>query len=488
MSVKNQVQLITYPDSLGGDIKSLEIVLNKHFADVFCGGIHLLPPYPSSGDRGFAPRTYFEIDPKFGSWEDVKRLGEQFDIMIDVMVNHISQRSDQFQEYLKLGQESPYADWFLPLDKIWPDGIPVQSDIDLMVLRRKVPYSEFSIGGDPNKTQRLWTTFGKTSPSEQIDLDVRSPAVKGYFLDILNNFARNNIKGVRLDAVSYIVKRPGTDCYFVEPDIYDFMNWIQDAAASLGMEVLPEVHAHHAIKSRLSEHGFWNYDFILPGTVLDTIFFRRHTKLYEYLKDRSAHQFTMLDCHDGIPIKPDLDGLIDESTAAVAEKCLERGALATHIINTVHKEKNGFDVHQIQCTFYSVLGCDDDAYIAARAIQFFVPGIPQVYYVGMLAGENDTKAAEASRENRDINRYNYTMVEIDEAMQKEVVKRLVKLIRLRNTATAFNGKFSALPCPPDEVQLQWTLNEDSCLLKIDLNTYSSTAIRQENGCTEEITL
>ena len=89
MAVKNKVQLITYPDSLGGNLKALNEVLRKYFADIFEGGIHILPPFPSSGDRGFAPLTYLEIEPSFGSWDDIRAIGEKFDILLDLMVNHI---------------------------------------------------------------------------------------------------------------------------------------------------------------------------------------------------------------------------------------------------------------------------------------------------------------------------------------------------------------------------------------------------------------
>ncbi|MBT7783831.1 MAG: sucrose phosphorylase, partial [Anaerolineae bacterium] len=90
MAVKNKVQLITYPDSLGGDLKTLYDVLETDFKDIFKGGIHILPPFPSSGDRGFAPLTYLEIEPAFGDWDDIQHLGKKYDILLDLMVNHIS--------------------------------------------------------------------------------------------------------------------------------------------------------------------------------------------------------------------------------------------------------------------------------------------------------------------------------------------------------------------------------------------------------------
>ena len=116
MAVKNKVQLITYPDSLGGDLKTLDKVLTKYFPNTFKGGIHILPPFPSSGDRGFAPLTYLEIEPQFGTWEDIRKIGENHDVLLDLMVNHISKNSVFFQDFLRNGKSSQYADLFITLD------------------------------------------------------------------------------------------------------------------------------------------------------------------------------------------------------------------------------------------------------------------------------------------------------------------------------------------------------------------------------------
>ena len=227
MAVKNQVQLITYPDSLGGDLKTLNNVLNNYFPNVFKGGIHILPPFPSSGDRGFAPLTYFEIEPKFGDWNDIKKIGEKHDILLDLMVNHISRQSEFFQDFLKFGRNSKYADLFITLDKIWKDGNPVEEDISKMFLRRKTPYSTFKIE-ETGVEETVWTTFGKENPSEQIDFDINSEKVKELLRDFLVNFSKQNIKIVRLDAVGYIIKKLGTSCFFVEPEIYDFIDWVTE--------------------------------------------------------------------------------------------------------------------------------------------------------------------------------------------------------------------------------------------------------------------
>ena len=263
MTVRNNVQLITYPDSLGGNLKALDRVLQTHFPGLFRGGIHILPPFPSSSDRGFAPTTYMDIAPEFGTWDDIRRIGETSPILLDLTVNHLSAQSIYFQDFLKLGRSSEYYDLFIPVGKIWPTGEPPAEDLRAIFLRRTEPFSDFTIGAT-GETARVWTTFGTTTPSAQIDIDVNSPIARRLLTDFMTSFAGNGVSIVRLDAVGYVTKKAGTSCFFVEPEIYRFLDWISALAASLGLEVLPEVHADAATQFRLAEHGHWIYDFILP--------------------------------------------------------------------------------------------------------------------------------------------------------------------------------------------------------------------------------
>lgn len=473
MAVKNQVQLITYPDSMGGDLKTLNNVLINYFKDVFKGGVHILPPYPSSGDRGFAPLTYLEIDPKFGTWEDILAIGENFDVILDLMVNHISQQSKYFQDFLENGMDSIYSDMFITLDKFWKNGKPNQDDINKIFLRRSKPYSTFKIK-KTGEYINVWTTFGKEDPSEQIDLDVYSKQVQNMLANILEKFGKNNVSIVRLDAVGYVIKKLGTSCFFVEPEIYQFLEWIFNLANKYGVDVLPEVHADYKTQFKLAEKEYWVYDFVLPFSILSTLINQSSKNLIEYLKIRPNNQFTMLDCHDGIPVLPDLEGLIDIAEARhVVDACVERGATLSLIVSDEHKAEDGFDVHQICGTYYSLLDCNDDAYIAARAIQFFAPGIPQVYYVGLLAGENVPELVQITGDVREINRQNFSVNEIEEALEKDVVKRLIKLIKFRNDYPAFNGVFSILNAPNDQVKLKWEKDNYWCKLSIDLKNYQS---------------
>ena len=138
MTVQNQVQLITYPDSLGKNLMELHYVLRKYLIDAV-GGVHILPFYPSSSDRGFAPLTYDDVDSNFGTWDDVNKIGEDFDLMIDFMVNHISRQSLFFQDYLEKGEASEYADMFLSFNKLMPGGEISNEDLAKVYTRKPRP-------------------------------------------------------------------------------------------------------------------------------------------------------------------------------------------------------------------------------------------------------------------------------------------------------------------------------------------------------------
>jgi sucrose 6(F)-phosphate phosphorylase len=473
MEPHNKVQLITYPDSLGGDLGSLRRAIDRFFPEHF-SGIHILPPYPSSGDRGFAPLTYLEIDPTFGTWDDIRNLSAQFDVVLDLMVNHISSRSSYFQDYLRRGPTSPWSDLFIPLRKLWDDGIPRDADVEKMFLRRTRPYSTFAVG-DPATQETVWTTFGRQDPSEQIDLDWRSPQFKSLVSEFFAQFGRQGVRIVRLDAVGYVIKKPGTSCFFVEPDIYEVLEWLAAMATRHGITLLPEVHAKREVQQSLAAHGFWIYDFILPYLVLDALYTGRPHDLRRYILTRPERQFTMLDCHDGVPVKPDLDGIYRSAEAkALVATCLDRGANLSRVFSPKHQDPDGFDVHQIRGTYYSLLGCDDDAYLAARAVQLFVPGIPQIYYVGLLAGKNDVSAVAATGEGREINRHNYTTDEIGTACSQPVVRRLLGLIKFRNQHPAFAGRFFVADSDPHTLRLGWASDVEQCVLEVDFRTMDST--------------
>ena len=288
--------------------------------------------------------------------------------------------------------------------------LPAQAD---------APFSSVDIG-DSGESIQVWTSFGTADWSEQVDLDVErrldTPAGQGW----LELFASHGVRMVRLDAVGYVIKKAGTSCFMVEPEIWSFLEWISDAAAAAAMLALPEVHDRYTTHQAIAAHGLWTYDFVLPGLVLQALESGNPERLGAHLRQSPQRQFTNLDCHDGIPIRPDLDGILDVAEMASLARGVERrGGNVNRILSRAHAE--GSDVHQLNITYFSALDCDEERYLAARAIQLFARGVPQIYYVGLLAGANDREAVARTGEGRAINRHDYPMAEVTEALSRPVV-------------------------------------------------------------------
>jgi sucrose phosphorylase len=459
-------QLLTYPDSLGGDLGTLGDLLTGPLSGLF-RGVHVLPPFPSSGDRGFAPLTYERIDPRFGGWTDIERLAADHDVLLDVMINHISRESPEFIDFRRHGRRSPSADLFLTLDKVWPGGEPRDEDVARLFLRKPGgPFSTLKIEAT-GEEERIWTTFGTADWSEQVDLDVSSPATRELISGWLRSLASHGVRIVRLDAVGYVIKKPGTSSFMVEPEIYDFLAWVGGVAADLGLVVLPEVHDHYGTHRRLSAHGLWTYDFVLPGLLLHAFETRDASRLANHLEGSPDQQFTMLDCHDGIPVLPDLEGVLSPAEMQdLAKRVSASGGNVNRILSAI--ENDAVDVHQLNCTYYSALSCDDERYVAGRAVQLFAKGVPQLYYVGLLAGENDHAAVELTGDGRAVNRHNYTVAEIEAALRRPVVKRILELVRLRNEHAAFDGTMRAAADGNGDLRITWRAGDLELTLEVDL--------------------
>lgn len=462
----NRPQLLTYPDSLGGTIRDITALLRGPLAGLF-SGVHILPPFPSSGDRGFAPITYDRIDPAFGTWADIEDLARTHAVLLDVMVNHISRHSPEFQAVVRDGRHAPTARLFITPNDVWPDGEPPDTDIARLFLRRSAgPFSR--ITADTGEPVTVWTTFGDDAVSEQIDLDLRSEAARALVTRWFARLAAHGVSMVRLDAVGYVVKRAGTSCFMVEPEIWEFLDWATRTAEDLEITILPEVHDVPATRERLADHGLWTYDFMLPGLVLHAMTTREVTRLAAHVAASPARQVTTLDSHDGIPVLPDLAGILRPSELRrLADLSISRGGNVNRIISPLHAA-DGVDVHQLNITYFSAIGEDVDRYLAARAIQLFAPGIPQVYYVGLLAGSNDVGAVVASGDGRAINRPNLRSTDVTAALDRPIVRRLLALIRLRNTHPAFDGEVTVVH--DDHVlTISWRRDDSRCRLDVDLS-------------------
>ena len=430
MPITNKVMLITYPDSLGKNIEELRDVLNNDLKGAV-GGIHLLPFFPSTGDRGFAPTDYTKVDPKFGDWSDVEKLGQEYYLMFDFMINHISRHSKYYEDFQQKKDKSKYADLFLSWDKFWPKGRPTKADVDLIYKRKdKAPYQEITFA-DGSK-EKLWNTFGP----EQIDLDVRKKVTQEFIKQTLNQLIEHGADIIRLDAFAYAVKKLDTNDFFVEPEIWDLLAQVRDDIAAKGAMILPEIHEHYSMPFKIAKHGYFIYDFALPMVTLYSLYSGKSERLAHWLKMCPMKQFTTLDTHDGLGVVDARDILTPEEVKYTSQELYKVGANVKKKYSSA--EYHNLDIYQINTTFYSALGDDDKKYFMARLLQVFAPGIPQIYYVGMLAGKNDIKLLEETKEGRNINRHYYTREEVAEEVKRPVVASLLKLFTFRNTEAAFD--------------------------------------------------
>jgi sucrose phosphorylase len=448
--IRDQVQLIAYADRLGGSLPALARLLDGPLAGLF-GGVHLLPfflPYDGA-DAGFDPVDHLTVDPRLGGWPDVRRLGGSLDVVADVIVNHISDRSRPVRDVVERGQESPYAGMLLTYDRVFPAGA-IEDDLTRIVRPRPgLPFTPLVLGG---RRRLLWTTF----TSQQIDLDVQHPAARRYLSQVLHRLADSGVAMVRLDAVGYAVKTAGSSC-FLTPETMRFVAALTAEARRLGMEVLAEVHAHRRYATETATQVDRVYDFVLAPLILHGLFTGDSAPLHRWLLDRPGNCVTVLETHDGIGLldagpgpRPGDAGLLSPSQLEALVSTVHRNSGGTSAASTVP----GGGLYQLSCTAYDAVGRDDRRYLLARLLQLFVPGIPQVYYVGLLAGRNQAGGTGAG-DPREINRRAYSGTELGEALRQPVVQALLRLIRLRNTHPAFGGAFTVSAEPAGELRMAW---------------------------------
>ena len=478
MEIQNKAMLITYADSLGSNIKEVHQVLKEDIGDAI-GGVHLLPFFPSTGDRGFAPSDYTRVDATFGDWNDVEALGQEYYLMFDFMINHISRESEMYQDFKANHDQSKYRDFFIRWEKFWqqvgPDR-PTQADIDLIYKRKdKAPIQEITFAD--GTTEHLWNTFGE----EQIDIDVNSQIAKAFIKATLEDMVQHGANLIRLDAFAYAVKKVGTNDFFVEPEIWTVLNEVRDILAPMHAEILPEIHEHYTIPQKINAHGYFTYDFALPMTVLYTLYSGKTNRLANWLKQSPMKQFTTLDTHDGIGVVDARDILTDEEIDYASEELYKVGANVKKTYSSA--AYNNLDIYQINSTYYSALGNDDAAYLLSRVFQVFAPGIPQIYYVGLLAGENDIELLESSKEGRNINRHYYDLAEIAETTKRPVVSNLFNLLRFRNTSSAFDldGTIDVINDGENELTITRTSADGKTTAVLDANFETKQFTVTENG-------
>lgn len=461
--MKNGVHLITYADSLGRNITELHSFLKNHLADALVG-VHLLPFFPSSADRGFAPITYRKVEPAFGTWQDVEALGADFELTVDFMVNHVSALSEWFQDWKEKGSSSEWEDLFIPVDRLYPDGVPAEDRDRIYTRKPRDPWIPVSF--DDGSVRNTWCTFSE----EQIDINAFSEVGRRWMEDEIGSIcAHPGIATLRLDAAGYVTKKPGTRFFFEEPEITELFDRCRTVADANAVTLLPEVHEHHSYQRMLSGWDMPVYDFALPMLLLFASFFENAEPLASWLSDRPNNCVTTLDTHDGIGVVDVADLMSQEQIDATVDALYKKGSSVNRRYSS--SSYGNLDIYQINCTYFSALGEDDEAYLCSRAVQFFAPGIPQVYYVGMLAGANDINLVERTRQGRDINRHGYSIEEAVGELDRPVVRRLLKLMSFRNTCPVFDSETAEIETGKDGrvLEIRRCHGEDTAVLKVDFH-------------------
>ncbi len=450
--------ILVYAERVGGNLSEIEKLLQGPLKDF--DGIHVLPffhPYDGD-DAGFDPIDHTIVDPRLGTWSDFKRISQTHELTADLIVNHASNLSPEFLDWQQKGDESEYNALFLTFDTVFPNGGTEEMITSFYRPRPGFPFTAYEVAG---KRRLVWTTF---MPS-QVDVDIKHEQGMAYLKRILEALKSGGVKVVRLDAVGYAVKTPGTDS-FMTKETLEFVKEITDLIHSYDMRVLVEVHAHYTQQLDIAPLVDLIYDFQTAPLLLHSFFTGTVDRLDNWFKLRPNNCLNVLDTHDGYGVidggpiggRP---GLITQDEMAEIFKVAEKNTGGHSAIASVIPQWFSLP-HQINATLPNIVA-NDTAYVIMRAVQFFLPGEPQVYYVGLFNGMDDQELFRKTAQGRDVNRHNYTPSEIAEALEQPVTKAIIALARVRKHP-AFEGEFSWSVTGEDSMELAWTKGADKLTL------------------------
>ena len=317
----------------------------------------------------------------------------------------------------------------------------------------------------------------------QMDLNIKSPLVWEFYDNTLKTLAKYGAEIVRLDAFAYAPKGVGEKNFLNEPATWDVLTRVRKLADKYNVRLLPEIHASYEEKiyKKIADKGYMTYDFFLPGLIIDA--FEQQSgevlkKWADELVEKKIQVVNMLGCHDGIPLL-DLKGLIsEERIQSVIDTVVKRGGY----VKDLHGQKNVY--YQVNATYYSALGNDDKRMLFARAIQVFMPGKPQVWYLDLFAGKNDYEAVKRAGAggHKEINRTNLTVKEMEDGLQSDIVKKQLEILRFRSTFPVFSkdSEFT-MKCKGSKIVMEWKNNNSDALLEGDLSNCDFKIIAKENG-------
>jgi len=333
----------------------------------------------------------------------------------------------------------------------------------------------------------------------QMDVNARSELVWDFYDETLRKLSEYGAKIIRLDAFAYLHKEVGQTNFFNRPGTWDYLERLRGIAQKYGLIIFPEIHAEYGagIHEEIAQQGYPIYDFFLPGLMIHALDRGNNAALLHWISDirtKGLKTINMLGCHDGIPVL-DLKGkqvdgsyrpglLSDEQIEATIEDIIKRGGKTKNLYDADGKK---IDYYQVNATFFSALGEDEQKLRLARAIQMFMPGIPQVWYLDLFAGTNDYAAVERgdTAGHKEINRTTLRIVNIESGLKRPIVLDQLELIRMRNTSPAFNGEMTIIETEPHLLHISWQHPEVTLTLKADLSDHNFT-VYQYDGASEKV--
>lgn len=448
---EKDVVLITYADQFSAAGENALPVFtrfyNKWLSHSF-SHVHLLPFYPWSSDDGFSVIDYHEVAPETGTWSDIAELKQSTSLMFDYVCNHMSAKSQWFANYL---QQTPgYESFFISVD---PD-----TDLSAVTRPRALPLlTPFTL--HDGSVRHLWTTFSE----DQIDLNFASPDVLIAMVDVLLHYLMEGANYIRLDAVGFMWKIPGTHCIHLEQthQLIQLFRAITEAVAP-GTVIITETNVPH--KDNISYFGNGEneaqmvYQFSLPPLVLHAIHRQDVRTLSQWassleLPSTKTTWFNFLASHDGIGLNP-LRGILPESDIlSLVEKLQQEGAL----VNWKNNPDGTRSPYEINVTYLDALSPKNAAdneriarFILAHAVLLSFPGVPAIYIQSVLGSRNDYEGVERLGYNRAINRKKYIAGEIDSELSNttgirhKIFKQLSELITIRRAEQVFHPDSHAL--------------------------------------------
>ncbi len=437
---QEDVLLIAYPDNIQNGSEATLATLHKfcvrHLKKAF-NTIHLLPFFPSSSDEGFSVINYRKIEPRLGAWKHIQAFSQDFKLMVDLVLNHCSRKSAWFNSFIN-GIE-PYQRYFITEDP----------QTDLSKVTRPRTSSLLNKVSTRDGDAYVWCTF---SP-DQIDLNWKDPDVLFEFLDILFYYISQGARIVRLDAVGFLWKKPGSNCIHL-PETHQLIKLLHDCLQIAAPHVLLVTETNVPHQENISYFGSSDeahmvYNFALPPLLLHLFLKEDSSQFIEWLKalptpPKGCTFLNFIASHDGIGLRP-LEGILPpKEIEFILETTAQRGAQVSYK-TTENAQKTPYELNTTLLSALTIPQEPSDIslkrYLCLHALFLALKGIPAIYLNSLMATPNLPQDPENPRAT---NRKKWQEKELETLLKKEhspharAFKQFQHLLQTRNQCKAFS--------------------------------------------------